>query len=384
MDGIGHYTASLAETLRRLDPALDITVFAPDGLGDYDPINGKPVRREFRVDDISTCNRLLSVLRDEKPDWVLLQYQAFAYGKWGRNPVLTRVMREARATIPGLRLATMVHEVSVVVNKDLTVANAKRAVFATWQRQQFRDLARTSDVVFMSTESFIREYAGWFPDKTLHQSPIGSSMPYLPLPGGNAEAKARLGIPDDHLVVGLFGTAHSSRMNDLTGVAVDAVREAGRKPFVLYVGPDPAKYAAMIPPLVPSLVEGPFPPEEVSRRLQAMDIYLSLFMDGVAARRTSFITPLQHGLPVVGVVGVNTDGWIRDGGAFAGVMLNEGDARSEERDGTFVGRFAGTVRDLASDDRSRGELGRRARVFFEERFAWERIARDLLGRMRDA
>ncbi|MBC8137951.1 MAG: hypothetical protein H8F28_18890 [Fibrella sp.] len=383
LDGIGHYTASLVEVLQKEDPSLQITVFAPDGLGAYEPLNGAAVRTDFRIDDISTCNRFAAILRSEKPDWVFLQYQSFSYGKWGRNPVLPRVLKEARESVPGMRLATMIHEAFVVPNSEFSVANLKRAVFHTWQKKQFCDLVQISDVAFCSTESWIREFNPWFPGKTIHHLPVGSNMPLVPVDGGKTEAKKRLGIPEDHLVVGLFGTAHASRMNDSVQTALEAVKKAGKKPFLLYIGPDAQKFGASIPPTMPSLMEGPFPGEEVSRRLQAIDISLSLFIDGVAARRGSFIAALQHSVATVGIVGGNTDSWLRDGDGFVRVILNQDDIVLQQGDTTFNDRFHDAVYSLAADDDLRDQYASKARALFEERFAWEKIAQTILQKFDD-
>ncbi|MBC7807169.1 MAG: hypothetical protein H7145_13585 [Akkermansiaceae bacterium] len=380
LDGIGHYTASLVETLQKQDPSLQITVFAPEGLGTYDLINGAPVRTDFRIDDVSTCSRLAAILRDEKPDWVLLQYQPFAYGKWGRNPVLPRVLKEARESVPGMHLSTMVHEAFVSPNSEWSIPNLKRAIFHTWQKQQFCDLVQMSDVAFCSTEKWIRNYNPWFPGKTIYQLPVGSNMPLVPVAGGRSEAKKRLGIPDDHLVVGLFGTAHAGRMNDLTQIALDAVRRADKKPFLLYVGPDAKRFGASVPADVPSLMEGPFPGEEVSRRLQAMDIFLSLFVDGVAARRGSFIAALQHSLPTLGLTGDNTDSWLRESDGFLGVVLNKDNPSEQQGDATFHTRFGDAVYTLAANDDLRNQYAPRARALFAERFAWEKVAQTIRQR----
>jgi glycosyltransferase involved in cell wall biosynthesis len=383
LDGIGHYTASLVEALQREDASLEITVFAPDGLGKYDPINGAPVRTGFRTDDISTFQRLAEILRDEKPDWVCLQYQAFSYGKWGRNPVLPRVLKEARASVPGLRLATMVHETFVVPLSKSFITNLKLIVFGTWQKQQFRDLVRMSDLAFCSTERWIREYQPWFPNNTIHHLPVGSNMPLVPVEGGKAAAKKRLNIPEDHLVVGIFGTAHSSRMNDAIHLALDAVRRAGKKPFLLYIGPNAETFAASVPPDIPSLMDGPFPGEEVSQRLQAIDIYLALFIDGVAARRGSFIAAIQHSLATVGLIGGNTDSWLRDSDGFVGVVFNKDDIDQQQGDTTFDERFGEAVYGVAQDDALRHRYEVAARRLFDERFAWKKIAQTILQKMKD-
>jgi glycosyltransferase involved in cell wall biosynthesis len=136
--------------------------------------------------------------------------------------------------------------------------------------------------------------------------------------------------------------------------------------MVLYVGTNGKNVRAAVTDL-PVRDEGPLPGDEVSRRLRAMDLYLTPFVDGVSTRRGSMMAGLQHGLPIVGTAGELTDNLLR---AESDRSLLLADVDDEAG---FVERV---VR-LSGDAELRQRTGRAARALFEREFTWERIAKRL-------
>ena len=105
LDGIGDHSAHLAAELAR---SSDVAVLT--GAPAPDPIPGVRVRTAFAADDPASVWGLACPVAQDRPDWVLLQYNPFSYGRWGWNPHLPRVMRRIKRDAPGTRLALMVHE----------------------------------------------------------------------------------------------------------------------------------------------------------------------------------------------------------------------------------------------------------------------------------
>jgi glycosyltransferase involved in cell wall biosynthesis len=92
---------------------------------------------------------------------------------------------------------------------------------------------------------------------------------------------------------------------------MDRIRAAARKggksdPVLLSVGPDGADLKAQLPDHQ-VIDAGRLAAEDVSRHLQAMDLHLTPFIDGVSTRRGSFMAGLQHGVPTLGTHGPLTD-----------------------------------------------------------------------------
>ena len=354
IDGIGDYSARVAAELAR---SAEVTVLT--GAPDPDPIPGVRIETVFSPDNRRSVYNLIARVEQEKPDWVLLQFNQFSFGKWGLNPFLPRAMQQIKRRCPQTRFAWMAHEDFV------PIISWKFAVMTTWQRRQFRGLGRAADVIFFSIDPWVQQYRPWFPGKTIVHLPVGSNMPLAGI--SRTEARARLGIGEDTLVLGLFGTAHSSRLLHLIRAAVEAAHAKNPDVLALYIGPHGDAVRQALHGL-PTLAEGPFPAEEVSRRFAAMDIYLVPIAGGVSSRRTSLMTALQHGIPTVSTFGEATDAMLiaENGKAFLLADTNHSET------------FTESVLRLVNDKVLQEKIGAHGKVLYNREFSWEHTARRLL------
>ena len=358
-DGIGDYTACLAAEMARL---ASVTVLT--GAPNPAPICGAVVKAAFSAQDSASVRRIAEFIAADKPDWALLQYNPFCYGRWGLNLHLPETMRRLRRVSPGTRVAVMVHEPFV------PIITPQFAVMSTWQRWQLWRLGQDADVLFYSIDAWQQRFGRWFPGKPAVHLPVGSNIPRVPV--CRAEARARLGLREDAVVLGLFGTAGSGRMLGRVKEALVAVRATGIPAQALYVGPDSAEVCAALGS-VGVIAEGPFPAEEVSRRLAAMDIYLAAYVDGISTRRGAFMAALQHGLATVATRGPATDLLIEERDKQAFLLANAEDAAA----------FSAAARSLADNTEQRQRLGRGAEQFYECEFAWNSITQRLLSALRE-
>ena len=358
LDGIGDYTALLAAHLAR---SAEVQILTAEGTR-CDPVPGVDIVPTFRIGQPQSFERILAVVRESKPDWVLLQYNPFSFGKWGLNLTLPRVMRQIKKTCPGTRVAMMAHETFV------PVINWKFAIMTLWQRRQFRQLGRSADALFFSIEAWTRDFARWFPGKTLVHLPVGSNIPHVPM--SRTEARARLGIADDTLVLGLFGGMHISRLIEWSRDAAQAVAAMGQPLLVLHAGPDADAVQHLFSGL-PVRAEGPLPAEEISRRFAAMDLFLSPFSDGISTRRGSLMTGLQHGIAAVGTRGHHTDSLLAREDGKALLLAGTDDPAA----------FIAQVLALAGSRDRRTTLGCAGQALFKHEFSWEQIAARLLSHL---
>jgi glycosyltransferase involved in cell wall biosynthesis len=357
LNGIGDYTARLAECLAR--SAVRVKVLA--GVGPQsEPIPGVEITHSFSPQQRRSVYDVADAIINDRPDWVILQFQQFAYGRWGLNPFLPRAMERVRRFCPRTRLAVMFHEDFV------PPINWKFVIMRIWQRWQFRALGRLADAVLFSIDPWVRRYRSWFPDKPVIHLPVGSNIPRVAI--GLRQAKARLGIGDDCVVLGVFGAIHASRNIPWLQAAINTAERSGREAVLLYIGPDASRARELVAH-IPVIAEGPLPPDEVSRRLAAVDVYLAPFSDGVSTRRGSMMAGLQHGLATVGTRGELTDAML---GAEDGKALLLSDVGS-------VDAFARNVITLLADAHLRRRLGAAAQALYQREFAWPRIADRLLS-----
>jgi len=356
-DGIGDYTANLIATLKQHH---HIVVFLPQERS-YHSIPGVEIATPFSSSHPKSVLNLVKAAADYRPDWLLLQYNPFSYGRWGFNPWLPYAMRAVKRQ--GIHFAVMFHETFV------PVLNWKFAIMTTWQRFQVRELWRASDRCFISIEAWWhQQLARWSGGPRPLHLPVGSNVPYLGIPPD--EARSRLSIPPDMLVLGYFGTVHGALLLNYLREAQKRLQSRSLTSLFLYIGPNKQEMCAFFENL-PIMAEGHCPPDEASLRLSAIDIYLAPFVDGVSTRRSSYITALAHRLPSVGTLGSNTDSlWPpADGRAF---LLSP--AVDEEA-------FLDAVTLLALHPERRTAMGLEARAFYEAHFSWEKIGAQLISHL---
>lgn len=202
--------------------------------------------------------------------------------------------------------------------------------------------------------------------------PVGSNVPDVGTPA--AEARLHLGVDASVFTLGLFGHAHATRgLAELRGVANAVAAASGREAVIVYTGPDTDRVRAAaggVRVLAPGgVVEG----REVSRRLAATDLFLSVHTDGVSTRRGSMMAALQHGLCVLGTDGESTGPGLR---AEAGRSLTL--VPADLGDG-----LASAAARLARDPIRRAALGASGRLLYRQRFDWPVTAatlrREVLG-----
>jgi len=117
----------------------------------------------------------MSAIETDTPDWLLLQYNPFSYGRWGLNLDLPLVIRDIKRRQPFIRIALMGHEPFV------PISNWRSAIMTTWQRWQLWMLGRSADVVFFSIQPWARKFQTWWPNKPVLHLPVGSNIPRLPI-----------------------------------------------------------------------------------------------------------------------------------------------------------------------------------------------------------
>jgi glycosyltransferase involved in cell wall biosynthesis len=272
-------------------------------------------------------------------------------------------MRKAVQRNPGCRLAVMFHEDFV------PPINWKFAIMRQWQRWQFKALGRAADVIFFSIDPWVRRYAPWFAGKPVLHLPVGSNIPKVQIT--RAEARERLGIRAGQIVLGLFGLVSGARNVQWLTAAVEAAERSHRDVILLYIGAhgpivrDNASGISVI-------ADGPFPADEVSRRLQAIDVFLSPMGDGVSTRRGSMMAGLQHGLATVG-----TRGWATDD-----VLAVEHRRSIMLADVNSLDEYKSLVMQLIADGELRERVGKGAAVLYDREFAWSRIAARMLDALR--
>ena len=289
-----------------------------------------------------------------EPAWVLLQYNAFRYGKWGFAPGLVRdAVRLQRRK--GTRLSIMVHEAWV------PMIDWRSTLMGLWQRVQLRALMRLADRVMTSTEALAREIGGG----AVH-TPIATNI--TPVPTSRAAARDGLDL-GEKLVVALFGRAHPSRALDYAEAAIAALADAHGAAglAVLNLGADAPPLH--VSPAWTSVRRGASE-DELSLGLLASDIILLPFTDGVSTRRGTIMAALAHGVPVLGLNGHNTDAVLAQA-TDAIVLTSVGDRAA----------FAHATVELTRDPARMRAIGDAGRRMYESCFDWPLLAEGVASQL---
>lgn len=358
LDGIGDYTAHLAGLLSEHADTYVLTAQEH-----FHPIPGVQIERAFSIESRRGVRDLGDAVRKLSPDWLVLQFEQFSYGRWGLNPYLPSVVEEIKRTCPGTHVALMAHEDFV------PVSSWKFAVMTTWQRWQFWRLGRASDLVLCSVEPWVFRYQNWFPETPVRHAPVASNVPRLPTSGSHE--RKRLGVPEDACVLGLFGTIAAVRDLDLVRATLEGMRDVNAK--ILYVGAQGERVRSALEGW-PIIDAGPLPAEGVSRSFSAIDIYMAPFYEGVSSRRGSFMIGLQHGVPTVTTHGPET-GTLLEGHSGEAFISSLPGARA---------KYSAEVRALWEDSERRARIGKAGQRLYDEVFAWDVLSHRLLRDMSEA
>lgn len=369
-DGIGDYTSRLAEAIA--DRGTPVAVWTSSD-HPVDPIPGVCVEQPFSLHHRRGVAGILGAVQaaaeqGNLPRALVLQFNQFSWGKWGLNPFVPMVLRRIKRRWPSVKVAVMFHE------KVVPPTDWKLRIMRCWQQRQYSALADTAEMRFFSIEKWAEEERQRRPDRPAEESvhlPVGSNLPTCP--SASAASRSALGIPQDTVVLGSFGSAHPSRLIDWIGAAAQRVRAAGHRVLLLHVGSGGDLYRKACGE-VPVKTLGRLPADEAAACFSLMDLFLAPFSDGVSTRRGSLMAALAHGLPFATTLGPLSDSVWRE--CFAETAATDV--------GLGAGRYADLVASLVADAKRRAEVGRRGQELYEQRFCWSQTSRVLVERLRSS
>ena len=360
--GVGEYTRLVAQALAA--ERLDVHVWAPAQAESGGGVTvhrvdgfGKAGRREM--------DRALDTVPG--PRRLLVQYAPQAFGMRGMNVALCRwVLRRARL---GDEVRVMFHEPFV----QFSLSHPRRNVIAAANRVMAMLLLRAATVVYVSTPAWERLLRPWAPRSLgpMRWLPIPSTVPRVDDPEAVAVLRARLGANEGGVrVVGHFGT-YGGMIAPLLEPALLAVMAPPSRSILLLLGEGGPAFAARLERAEPQLrgrvvAPGRLSAEQLSIHLQACDVAVQPYPDGVSARRTTVMAAMANGVPVVTTSGLFTEPeW-----SAAGIpLVPAGDASA----------LAAAALDLLDDAPGRRSLAAGEPDFYRRWFSMHRTLTTLLA-----
>lgn len=362
--GVGDYVARVAAALGQA--GQEVHVWCPGAGASGPQPAGVIVHRDlgaFAPRDLRRAGRLLD--RFAPPRRLLIQWVPHGYGYRSLNlPFCRWVRRRARK---GDVVDLMVHEPFLAFE-----GSWKQKAAAAVHRVMTVTILGAARHVWISTPVWRRLLEPYSRGRHLgfEWLPIPSPVEPVNDASGVAALRSRY-APSSSCIVGHFG-----RYSRLTAAPVTAA-VTGLLPRVpdavaLLMGEGSKALRADIlgadsrlAPRVHST--GVLNLADLSRHLQACDLVLQPYVEGVTSRRTSVMAALTHGLPVVTTEGAASEPIWRERDAVC--LVPAGDAVA----------LASAVETLASDACRRAQIGSRGRQLYDEVFALRHTVDALLG-----
>jgi hypothetical protein len=257
---------------------------------------------------------------------------------WLRHDELHLMIHE-----PYLRLSRPLKYLAVSVVQRLMLAIAGSGAAHIWI-----SIATWADVVRRYVPR--RVPIQWLPvpSPTLHGANVADT----------AAVRVKATTPDQP-IVGHF-SSHSAVVTPLLALALDVVMQRSAA-AVLLIGRDSDTFRAQYLATRPNLVQrvyatGILDGDALSRHLEACELMIQPFPDGINARHTSALASLALGVPVVTNSGPHTEAFWRDSDAVA---------LASAPDGVGVGEAAV---DLLQDSSRRAHLADQALKLYDRLF----------------
>lgn len=347
--GVGDYTAQVAESLAQAGD--NVSVYSPPSLSRWhsDGIESVTLADCFGPES----QRLLTARLDrDLSSRLLVQYVPAVFGSRGANVSFCRWVRSR--TRAGADVRVMFHEPYLSLR-----SRPDHLLTALAQRSMARTLLDGVPIVYLSTETW-RRYLSPYGSRAVKRAmtlPIPSAIPRVSCPEGVCVAR-RQSIGTAQHLVGHFGT-YGRHVAPLLRRTADDLLSSDPSVAVLCTGAGSESFVEKILVERPEFRDrltgtGRASVRDVSLILQACDVLVQPYPDGVTTRRTSVMAGLANGRAVVTTEGPLTEDIWRETGC---VSLTHSAAA-----------LASATRDLLATATARISLEERALTTYTSKF----------------
>ena len=349
--GVSDYTQQVAEALAR--EGEEVHVWCPPAAATRSSssvqIHTEPGR--FRPSDLRRLSESLDTF--PSPRRLLVQWVPHGYGYRSIN--LAFCLWLGSRARKGDVIDLMVHEPFL----ELKPGPLRHVAIALVHRVMTMILLRSAARVRVSIpawEQLLRPYA-LGRSLRIDWLPIPACMTSMSEPAHSVrEAYADVSQP----LIGHFGS-YGHVVSGLLAERLPAIMESDSRPSLLLIGAGSDAFRAALIEKHPTWAArvhaaGYVPPADLARHLDACDLFLQPYPDGISSRRTSAMACLSRGCAVVTTSGHLTEPlWDKSG---AVLLADIADA----------GAFAEAAIRLLRSPANRHQLATRARSLYEQRF----------------
>ena len=356
--GLADHTHRLARSLAQHRPVRVLTTRGASPEPNIEVFD--PITNWHRLSELETA---LDDCPAESP--ILWQYVPHMYGRGGINIALLRQLRRFQRR--GRHQILIAHEIKAPLHWK-----PSRLIYALWHRFAWQSIRQSIPIIGISTEAWLQSWpSDWDHTKNdffVLPSPSNVSLVQT-RPDHRRVWREKLGLKSNAPVLGYFGTWGASKQPEWIFAAWRHARATGIPAVLVLLGGDPPQNISEDErPFFRSL--GYIPEVEVSLALQAFDLLLLPFEDGVSERRTSFTAGLSHGTPILTTVGHGTGTTLRSARFIASIPVNSPSDYPLE-----------AVR-LLGDPNRLSKLASDSIQAYHQSFSWEIVTKRLLKRLR--
>jgi glycosyltransferase involved in cell wall biosynthesis len=317
-------------------------------------------------------------IEDKGYTHLLIQYSPMGYSRKGALPLIAFLPMILKRRGAKCQVITTAHELFYVTYLKELRRIPRNATIGLCQRLMLIPLLRFSDVIVGTTDKrldTIRRFANLLRLSANRTTQISISTNIAVHKMGYEEAsqlkvRYRLG---GKVVLGTFSGAPNKRW---VVAALIGVRRAGVDAVLLAVGLRREDFNACgdeVNSVVESIIfTGYLAEKEVSHCLQAVDLLLLPFIDGISTRRGTLMAGLAHGMAIQSCVGPSTDMWMHDSTALS--LSKTGDMTD----------FVKSTLELVTHPFRTIKMRADAVDLYESHFSWDVIISRYLSLMDDA
>jgi hypothetical protein len=282
--GVGDYTAQIAEALARNGD--HVSVYCPPPLVRWNPLEDLEVVTLGDRFGLRAMRELSARIDRDRNSRLLVQYVPAVFGRRGTNVAFCRWLLSRRRA--GCDVAVMFHEPYLYLRW-----RPDHIVTAFTQRAMAAILLDAANHLYLSTDTWRRYLARLRPGAVQDAVtlPIPSAIPRVEaLHAVNATRNASIG--NAKYLVGHFGS-YGSHIAPILERAAALCTGSGSDRFVKRFGIEHPSLSHRLSAV------GRASAHDISVQLQACDVLLQPYPDGVTTRRTSVMAGLANGRAVV-------------------------------------------------------------------------------------
>lgn len=368
--GISDHTALVATALAEAGNAVHVWSTRAEGIADEAEASGVVVHRpiaRWAGADLSELDAALDTFAP--PRRLVVQYAPNVWGFKGLNLPFCRWLVGRRARGDDVRV--MFHEVWYPLQLRDKPTRWLLALGHRLMARTLMDACSTAYVSIPAWEPLLRaSEPARRPRRPITWLPIPSNITVVDDAAAVAALRCRL-APGGETLVGSFGT-FGGMIGDLLAPALVRLLEGHADRLGLLVGRGSDRFAARVVAECPALTgrliaAADLPPAEVSLHLQACDLMVQPYPDGLSSRRTTLTAALAHGVATVSNLGALSEPiWTRTGGVALAPNPDPAD-------------LAAAAERLLASRADRDEQGARGRAVYQQSFAVERLVATMTG-----